>query len=73
MKTKIRKKVSQCRKKLKGGPFSLSRYCMSPGIVCHAEKEEKSFWFSSLGEMIQFGTIKFRRTFNYFGQFVWIE
>ena len=24
--------------------------------------------------MIQFGTIKFRRTFkNYFGQFVWIE
>ena len=26
------------------------------------------------GQMIQFGTIKFRRTFeNYFGQFVWIE
>ena len=22
------KKVSQCRKKLKGGPFSLSRYCI---------------------------------------------
>ena len=45
-----------------------------PGIVCYAEKEEKPFWLSSLGQMIQFGAIKFRRTFkNYFGQFVWIE
>ena len=53
-------KKSQCRKKLKGDPL------VSPGIVCYAEKEEK--------QMIQFGTIKFRRTFkNYFGQFVWIE
>ena len=25
-------------------------------------KKEKPFWFSSLGEMIQFGTIKFRKT-----------
>ena len=25
------KKVSQCRNKLKGGPFSLSRYCMLRG------------------------------------------
>ena len=33
-----------------GGPFS---------IVCYAEKEEKLFWFSSLGQMIQFGTINF--------------
>ena len=42
-------------------------------MVCYAEKEEKPYWFSSLGQMIQFGTIKFRRTFkNYFGQFVWI-
>ena len=41
---------------------------VSPGIVCCAEKEEKSFWFNSLGQMIQFGTIKFRITFsNYFG------
>ena len=47
---------------------------VSPGIVCYAEKEEKSIWFSSLGQMFQFGTIKFRRTFkNYFGQFVWIK
>ena len=46
---------------------------VSPGMVCYAEKEEKRFWFSSLGQMIQFGTIKFRRTFNYFGQVVWIE
>ena len=43
-------------KKLKGGLFSLSRY------GCYAEKEEKPFWFSSLGQMYQFGTIKFCRT-----------
>ena len=55
-------------KKLKGDPL------VSPGIVCYAEKEEKPFWFSSLGQMIQFGTMKFCRSFkNYFGQFVWIE
>ena len=51
-----------------GNPF------VSPGIVCYAEKEEKPFWFSSLRQMIQLGTIKFRITFkNYFGQFRWIE
>ena len=55
-------------KKQKGGPFSLSQY------VCYAEKEGKRFWLSSLDQMIQFRTIKFRRTFkNYFDQFVWIE
>ena len=42
--------------------------------VWYVEKEEKPFWFSSLGQMSQFGTIKLCRTFkNYFGQFVWIE
>ena len=62
----VSKKVSQCGKKLKA--FSVSRYCMLRG------KEEKPFWFSSLRQMIQFRTIKFRRTFkNCFGQFVWIE
>ena len=45
--------VSQCRKKLKGDPL------VSPGIVCYAEKNEKSFWFSSLGD-----TLKFCRTFG---------
>ena len=56
-------------KKLKGGdPL------VYPGMACCAVKEEKPFWFSSLGQMIQFGTINFFRTFkNYFGQFVWIE
>ena len=55
------------KKTEKGDPLG------SRGTVCYAEKEEKPFWFSSLGQMIQFGTIKFRRTFkNYFGQFVWI-
>ena len=55
-------------KNLKGGPFSLARYCILRG------KRRKTFWFSSPGQIIHFGTIKFRRTFkNYFGQFVWIE
>ena len=43
-------------------------------MICYAEKEEKPFWFSSLGQIVQFGAIIFCRTFkNYFGQFVWIE
>ena len=65
------RKVSQCRKKLKEGPFGLARYCMLSG-----KKEEtfNVFWFSSLGQMVQFDTTKFGRTFkNYFGQFVGIE
>ena len=56
------------KKSGKGNPLE------SPGTVCYAEKEEEPFWFSSLGQMIQFGTIKIGRTFEiYFGQFVWIE
>ena len=47
---------------------------VSPGIVCYAGKQEKPFWFSSLGQMVQFRAIIFCRTFkNYFGQFVGIE
>ena len=34
---------------------------ISPGIVCYAEKKENLFNFSSLGQMVQFDTIKFRR------------
>ena len=49
-------KVLQCRKKLIGLPFSLARYCML------RRKKEKPFWFSSLGQGIQFDTMKFRRT-----------
>ena len=45
-----------------------------PGMVCYAEKQGKPFWSSSLGQMVQFDTIIFGKTFrNYFGQFVWIE
>ena len=63
------KKVSQCRKKIERGDT-----LVSPGMVCYAGKQEKPFWFSSLGQMVQFGAIIFCRTFrNYFGQFVWIE
>ena len=47
---------------------------VSSGMVCYAGKQVKPFWSSSLGQMVQFDTIIFCRTFkNYFGQFVWIE
>ena len=36
---------------------------VSPGMVCYAGKQEKPFWFSSLGQMVQFGAIIFCRTF----------
>ena len=53
---------------MKGGPFGLARYGML------REKQEKLFWFSSLGQIVPFGAIILCRTFkNYFGQFVWIE
>ena len=54
----FRKKVSQCRKKAERGDS-----LVSPCMVWYAEKEEKPFWFTSLGQMIQFGTIKICRTF----------
>ena len=47
------KKVSQCRKKLEG-----VHTLVLPGMVCYAGKQEKPFWFSSLGQMVQFETIK---------------
>ena len=87
-KTNFRKKVSQCRKIERGDPLGFSNIhsnakqqknwrgdpLVSPGMVCYAEKQEKLFWFSSLGQMVQFGAIIFCRTFkNYFDQFVWIE
>ena len=50
-------KKSQCRKKLKGGPFGLARYGMLRG------KTGKTFWFSSLSQIVQFGAIIFCRTF----------
>ena len=77
------------QQKIEGGPFGEKKSekslavpkkiemgdpLVSPGIVCYAEKQEKPFWSSSLGQMVQFGAIRFCRTFkNYFGQFVWIE
>ena len=49
-------KKSHKAKKLKGGPFGLVRYCMLRG---------KLFWFSSLGQRVQFGVfLKFCRTFG---------
>ena len=59
---KIPKKCLAVPKKMKGGYGMLRR------------KTGKTFWSSSLGQMVQFDTIIFGRTFkNYFGQFMWIE
>ena len=79
--------LTQNSKKIEGGPFGEKNFpkqkshsaekklkrdpSVSPGKVCYAEKP---FWFSSLGQMVQFGAIIFCRTSkNYLGQFVWIE
>ena len=53
----FRKKSLTMPKKVKGGPL------VSPGMVCYAGKQEKPFWFSSLGQIVQFGAIIFCRTF----------
>ena len=64
-----KKKCLAVPKKIEKGDSSVS-----PGMVCYAEKQGKPIWSSSLGQMVQFDTIIFCRTFkNYFGQFVWIE
>ena len=71
---KFRKKNSE--KKCLAVPKKIERgdSLVSPGMVCYAEKQVKPFWSNSLGQMVQFDTIIFCRTFkNYFGQFVWIE
>ena len=54
--------------KIEGGPFGefffekrltmQKKPLVSPGIVCYAEKHKKPFWFSSLSQLFQFGTIK---------------
>ena len=36
---------------------------VSPGMVCYAGKQEKPFWFGSLGQIVQSGAIIFCRTF----------
>ena len=64
------------RKKSLAVPKKIGRrgLLVSPVMVCYAEKHVKPFWSSSLGQMVQFDTIIFCRTFkDYFGQFVWIE
>ena len=66
----VKKKLSQksqCRKNWNEDPLT------SPSIACYAEKKEQIFWFISFGQMVQFDTLKYRRTFkNYFDHFVWI-
>ena len=45
-------------KKMKGGPIGLARYGMLRG------ETGKPFWFSSLGQVVQFGAIIFCRLFE---------
>ena len=52
-----KKSLTMPKKTERGDPL------VSPGIVCYAGKQEKPFWFSSLGQMVQFGSIIFCRTF----------
>ena len=58
----FQKKPHNAEKTESGDPL------VSPGTVCYAEKQEKPFWFSSLAQMVQFGTIKFCRTFKNYSQ-----
>ena len=68
------KKSHSAEKNWKGGPFGLHGYGMVRGKTGKTRSKKGPFWFSSLDEIVQFGTIIFCRTFkNYFGQFVWIE
>ena len=53
----FRKRVAQCQKTERRDSL------VSHGTVCYEEKKEKAFWFCSLGRLVQFDTIKFRRTF----------
>ena len=75
------------QKTVRGNPLGFSNiYCgakqqknergtlWSDPVLHVTRKNRKIFWFSSLGQIVQFGAIIFCRTFrNYFGQFVWIE
>ena len=51
------KKSHNAKKTERGEPL------VSPGMVSCAGKQEKPFWFSSLGQIVQFGAILFCRTF----------
>ena len=63
-----KKKSRSAEKNERGDPL------VSPGMVCYSDEQEKPFWFSSLGQIVQLGVILFCRIFkNYFGQFVWIK
>ena len=91
----FQEKISQCRKKLKGGTFGIFQhpfcrkiikqlkrepfgakivsekksrsaekiergdFLVSPCLVCYAGKQEKPFWVSSLGRLMQFGATLF--------------
>ena len=69
VKKKFRKKSLIVRKKTGGGTL-----WPRPVLYVTLKKKEQLFWFTSLGQIVQFDTLKFRRTFkNYLGQFVWIE
>ena len=52
------KKSRSAEKKIERGDS-----LVSPGMICYAGKQEKTFWFNSLGQMEQFDTIEFDRTF----------
>ena len=57
--------VAKYQTNLKGGPSGEKTErgtIYSLPVLWYAEKKGKSFWFSSLGQVIQFETINFCRT-----------
>ena len=52
-----KKSLTMPKKSKRGDPL------VSPGMVCYAGKQEKPFWFSSPGQMVQLGAIVFCRPF----------
>ena len=52
-----KKSLTMPKKTERWGPL------VSLGMVSYAGKQEKLFWFSSLGQMVQFGAITFCRIF----------
>ena len=53
----LEKSLTMSKKTGRGDPL------VSPGMACYAGKQEKLFWFSSLGQIVQFGAKIFCRTF----------
>ena len=55
--------VAKHQKKLQGGPFGEKKFRKKNVSQCRKKLKKKLFWSSSLGQMVQFDTIIFCKTF----------